>query len=60
MQCVVFQALPREARSWGGIGAFRSLGSQLTAKIFLARELMGDVHGASVTRMLDTSTAKHL
>ena len=32
----------REARSWGNIGAFRSLELQSTAKIFLMRELMGE------------------
>ena len=31
----------REAKSWGSIGAYRSLRSQSTTKIFLAHELMG-------------------
>jgi hypothetical protein len=41
----------REAISWGNIGTFRSLKSYLTAEIFLAHELMGGVHNASVTRI---------
>jgi hypothetical protein len=39
----------REATNWGRIGAFRSLRSQLTVKIFLACELMAGVHNASMT-----------
>ena len=51
IQCEVFQALPGGKRSRGSIGAFRSLKSQSMAEIFLARELMGGVHSASVTRI---------
>ena len=39
----------REAKSWGNIGAFRSVGSQLTSKIFQALDHTGGVHNASVT-----------
>jgi hypothetical protein len=42
----------REAMSWGIIGAFRFVKSQLTAEIFLASDHKGDVHIASVTRGL--------
>jgi hypothetical protein len=41
-----FQTLPvsgREVRSWGSIGAFRSLRSKSTAKIFLACDHTGGV-----------------
>ena len=38
----------REIRSWGNIGTFRSLRSQSTAEIFLARKLMGGVHNAQL------------
>ena len=48
----IFKLYPkgREAISWGNIGAFRSLRLQSTAEIFLARELMGGIHNALVTR----------
>ena len=41
----------REAISWGSIRASRSLILQLTDKIFLAREVMGDVPSASLMRV---------
>ena len=49
----IFKLYPvgRDAKSWGSIGAFRSLRSQSTAEIFLARELMGGIHNASLTRV---------
>ena len=39
----------REVKRWGNIGAFRSLISQSTTKIFLAHDRKGCVHNASMT-----------
>ena len=41
----------REAKSWGNMGAFRSLGSQSTVEIFLAHDYKGGVHNASVMQI---------
>ena len=40
----------REAKSWGNIGAFRSIESQSTTEIFLAPNHTGGVHSVSVTQ----------
>jgi hypothetical protein len=50
----------REAKRWGIIGAFRSLKSQSTAKIFLACELMGGIHNALVTQIPPTQLQKKI
>jgi hypothetical protein len=47
----VSQTLPewgREGNNWGNIGAFRSIGSQSTAEIFLAHDHTVGVHNASL------------
>ena len=51
IQHEVFQALHegRDAISWDNIEAFRSIGSRLTAEIFLAPDHTGGVHNAWVT-----------
>ena len=47
-----FSTRGKEAKSWGNIGAFRSLKSQSMTKIFLARDHTGGIHNALMTVVL--------
>jgi ribose 1,5-bisphosphokinase PhnN len=46
----------RESRSHGNLRAFRSIKSQLTAKIFLTPDHTGGVPSATVTRVSEATT----